>query len=329
MARPRARSLRILAFFALAPVVLAAGASSAACRGILGIEDLPLRVDSGATTPDADVDGGPDAPTCPAEPKGCDPACKRDFCDDFDQDGQAPGTRWTAPAGFTNPVTRGDASVSLGAPFSSPPASLGVDLGDPNKGSYGMLMHQLDFRKEHPEPAKLRGLFLTASVRVDDLLFTNAAGSPLPDGGAAAVLGLLRPDGIPLKGLAILFTDDTAYLNVSEDVLGGTTQSRLVDLKAPVELKSVRHNWVKVEIFVGTRDRAVARGYEQCTTAPETMVAAAALATRKLGSGCVGLPPSLADAWLEKPVFLTGTLMFGAGHGAIRVDDATAEFDAE
>lgn len=318
--------MRALALLA----ALAGGVGAlAACRGILGIEDLPLRVDAGGTTPDVDVDGGPDAPTCPAEPKGCDPACRRDFCDDFDQDGQAPGTRWVAPAGFTNPVTRGDASVTIGAPFSSPPASLGVDLGDPAKSSYGMLMHQLDFRVAHPEPQKLRGLNLTASVRVDDLVFTNAAGSPLPDAGAAAVLGLLRPDGIPLKGLAILFAEDTAYLNVSEDVLGGTTQSRTVDLRTPVSLKSVRRNWVKVEIFVGTRDRAVARGYGECSSAPETMVAAASLATKKLGAGCVGMPPSLADAWLEKPVFLTGTLMFGAGHGAIRVDDATAEFDAE
>jgi hypothetical protein len=294
-----------------------------ACRGILGIEELPLRgADAGDAGPSVDAS---DASTCRPEQKGCSADCPRDFCDDFDLDGQAPSTRWVAPAGFVNPVARGDASLELVPVAFSTPMSLAVTSGSPNRTSYSILVHQLDFRKDRPASAKLAGLLVSSSVRFESLSYVPDAGFPTD----VAVLGLLRPDSFPPKGIAIVVQRGGASLDVSEDVLGGSAPTARAELGTGFNVEGVLGAWVTGEIFVGTKARAVARGFAKCNSVPDGMVAAAALGKKVFGEACTTLPASLAGDWVERAVLLTGAAMFAPGYVKLNDDDVTAVYDAE
>lgn len=317
------RSRRLAFVFANASV---AGALLA-CEAILNIEEKPLRVapEAGALPDGVGVDGGgADARCDPAEPR-CSVGCLRDFCDDFDVDGQAPEARWAAPPGFVNPVLKGDSGVSLATGGSTPPAALLAATSTTEPSSFSMLGHQLSFRERHAGE-QIDGLRVAIDLRVDTLTYTGPGG-PVPDAGSATMLGVLRNDSFPPKGIAILVTGDAVYLDISEDVLGNTSGDVLAPLNTKIDIGAVLQNWGRLELFIGDRERAVAEGHAQCGLVAPGLVAAASLGGRVLGEACAAVPPSFGPAsWIETPALLVGSLLFAPGSATFRIDNVVANF---
>jgi hypothetical protein len=310
------------------------GAMLFACASVLGIEDKPLRVEVDSAP---SVDGGPDTgdggveASCNLlESHACTDTCPRDFCDDFDGDGQAPETRWTTPLGLQNPFVRGDSGVTLTLQADSPPKALSATATSAGSVSYGMLANVLSFDEKHKGQA-FDGVRVAFDFRVDELTSTGNGG-PVKDAGNAAMLGMLRSDVVkPLKGIAVVLSGTTMALDVSDDVLGsGATSSEvLATIAEGLDLSFIKDNWIQLELFVGDRDRAITLGYAKCSdpTVMPGLVAAAGLAGKKLGTACVDIPASFGTAdWAQFPVMLAGSLLFSAGAAAFRIDNVSADF---
>lgn len=318
---------------AFAAACVSLGAMLFACASVLGIEDKPLRVESDGATPDVGPgtgDGGAEAGCNLLESRACSESCPRDFCDDFDGDGQAPATRWTTPLGLQNPFLRGDSGVSLVPTGDSPPSALSARAASVGAVSYGMLANVLSFDDKHKGQA-FDGVRVAFDFRVDDFT-TTGNGGPVKDAGNAAMLGMLRSDVVqPLKGIAIVLSGTTMALDVSDDVLGGaaTGGEVLAPLAEGLDLSFLHDNWIQLELFVGDRERAIKLGYTKCGD-PSVMpglVAAAGLAGKKLGTACVDVPASFGNAdWAQFPVMLAGSLLFSAGSATFRIDNVSADF---
>lgn len=327
---PKARARHRAAF-----VVVCAGAAATlfACASVLGIEDKPLRAETdGATALDGGDagDGGAEASCNLLESRACSEDCPRDFCDDFDGDGQAPETRWVTPIGFQNPFVRGDSGISLTTPGDSPPRALSARTSSGSSTSYGMLAHLLTFDAKH-KGQKFDGVRVAFDFRVDELTSTGNGG-PVKDAGNAAMLGMLRSDVVkPLKGIAIVLSGRSLVLDVADDVLGsGSGGTDVLGVIAEgLDLSFLSDNWVQLELFVGDRERAIRLGYSPCAEASINpgLVAAAGLAGKALGTACVNVPASFGTSeWAEFPVILAGSLLFSAGTAAFRIDNVSADF---
>lgn len=307
------------------------GASLLACAAILDLEDdKPLRVapDTSALVDAGDATDAKDAaPPAPCdETKGCSAACPHDFCDDFDMDGQAPETRWIAPSGFTNPILKGDAGFALadtaGLAY-SPPRALLATTGSAGT-SFSMLVNKLSFADRHPGQV-FDGVHAAIELRVEALNLLGPGG-PVPDAGSAAMLGLLRPDSFPPKGVAIVITDDAIQLDVSDDILTGSGTQTLAKLSSNFKAPKLLGIYVLLELFVGDQARAVKEGYDTCQGVTPGLVAAAKLG-KILGQACLPVTGAFGPAtWAENPAMLIGSLLFGPGNAVVRVDNAVADF---
>jgi hypothetical protein len=310
----------------LAIATAALTGSALACSAILGIDDKPLRVETDGATPPTDAADAADAAACdPNAVRGCGGACPHDFCDDFDGDGQAPGSRWQPPNGFENPIVQGDSGVTLTAPGNASARSLLARTSSTGSTSFSILVDQLALADRHAGK-QFAGVRVAIDLRVDALTFTGKGG-PVTDAGSATVIGLLRPDSFPPKGIAIVLTGSSVHLDVSEDALGVTGTEIVADVNRNIDVSKVLNNWVQVELFVGDRDRAVSERFESCKAVARGLVAAAALGGKVLGEACVPVPPGFGGStWAETPAFLVGGLLFAAGSAAFRVDNAVADF---
>lgn len=318
----------------LAVVCASVAVTLFACASVLGIEDKPLRAEAdGAPAqdsgPDA-ADGGAEASCNLLESHACSDDCPRDFCDDFDSDGQAPETRWITPIGLQNPFVRGDSGVSLTMQADSPPKALSATTSTTGQTSYGMLAHVLSFDTKH-KGQTFDGVRIAFHFRVDELTSTGNGG-PVKDAGNAAVLGMLRSDVVkPLKGIAVVLSGTSMVLDVADDVLNsGTGGSEVLGTIAEgLDLSFLQTNWVQLELFVGDRERAIKLGYAPCSGAAVNpgLVAAAGLAGKALGTACVNVPASFGTSdWAQFPVILAGSLLFSAGTASFRIDNVSADF---
>jgi len=320
---------------AVALVIVCAGlmATLLACATVLGIEDRPLRVEGDAASPmdaTADVgDGGADAQCNRFESRACSADCPRDFCDDFDEDGQAPETRWKTPIGFKNPFTRGDSGVTLTTAANSPPMALSATTASSSQTSYGMLAHLLSFHPAH-DGQQFDGVRVAMDFRIDALSLTGTGGGPVKDAGNAAVLGMLRSElSAQPHGIAIVLSGKSMVIDVADDVLGGTGANALGVVNDNLDITFLEGNWLQLELFVGDRERAVKLGYDRCAAADVApgLVAVAALGGRALGVACVDVPASFGPAsWPEDPIILAGSLLFSAGNASFRIDNVVADF---
>lgn len=319
----RERKARAARPGALSAVCAGAAVVLVACASVLGIEDRPLRADTdGAPLVDGGGGGGADVgaeASCNLfESRACSADCPRDFCDDFDGDGQAPESRWVTPIGLQNPFVRGDSGVALTMPADSPPYALSTRTSSSSTSSYGMLAHLLSFDAKH-KGQTFDGVRVAFKFRIDELKSTGIGG-PVKDAGSAAMLGMLRADVVqPLKGIAVVLSGRSMILDVADDVLGGDGSNVLGTVATDLDLTFLRDNWVQLELFVGDRERATQLGFALCATTNPGLVAAAGLAGRTLGSACVNVPASFGTPdWAEFPVILAGSLLFSAGTASFR-----------
>ena len=324
-ARARGRGAFVVACTGLAATLIA-------CASVLGIEDKPLRpeTDGSPTLDGGDAgDAGAEAGCNLLESHACSADCPRDFCDDFDGDGQAPETRWVTPIGLQNPFVRGDSGVALTMQADSPPKALAATTSTTSSTSYGMLAHLLSFDEKHKGQA-FDGVRVAFDFRVDELTSTGNGG-PVKDAGNAAMLGMLRSDVVkPLKGIAVVLSGTTMVLDVADDVLGSGTGPEVIGVIAEgLDISFLKGNWLQLELFVGDRERAIKLGYAPCADAAVSpgLVAAAGLAGKALGAACVNVPPSFGSSdWAQFPVLLAGSLLFSGGTAAFRIDNVSADF---
>lgn len=288
------------------PALALAAFATGACSLVLGLDPLPLRTDAGA--PDASGDA-------------CDPSlgcstCPHDFCDDFDLDGQSPSTKWPGILGLESPFLRADASVNLVEGRSAPLALGSHSGGDASVPSHAFVVRPMK------GPDGGGPLLYGFDVLIDRITFDDTRG-PVPDSGAASVAAVLSPVNGNPAGVAIVVASDGLYLAASEDVLGSTNAGVVRFFKGSIA--PLAGNWVRVEVFIGTEQAALALGYTNCKGMKGTLAAARipAIAT----NGCTELPAPLADGtWTQLPVLLAGSYMFGAGKLDVRIDNVTADF---
>lgn len=296
-------------------VVIAAAALAlvvSACDLVLGIRDYPLR-DAGAVVVG---DAGADAPAACLDPSlGCG-ACPHDFCDDFDQTGQAPNSKWPGTFGLASPFLRGDAGVDLGE-GRSPPAALHVRAESPTSTpSHAFLVRRLD------GPDAGTALRFAFDARLDHLELLDSVG-PVNDAGAVSIAAILSPVAGAPSGAAIVLSTNGLYLAVSDNVLDSPDASVLPFYTG--NLAPLAGNWVRIEMFAGPASEATRLGFARCSSLQGGVAAARLIA---LGlSSCAPLPVALADlAWIRSPVILTGAFLFGQGRVEVRVDNVTADF---
>jgi len=293
-------------------VVVALALVAAACDLVLGIRDYPLRDAGAVAVGDAGADG---QGGCLDPSLGCG-ACPHDFCDDFDQAGQVPNSKWPGTFGLASPFLRGDAGVELGE-GRSPPSALRVHATSPTSTpSHAFLVRRLD------GPDGGVALRFSFDARLDRLELLDTVG-PVKDAGAVSIAAILSPVAGAPSGAAIVLSTDGLYLAVSDNVLDSPDASILPFYQG--SLAPLAGNWVRIEMFAGPAAEAARLGFARCASL-QGGVAAARLTALGLSS-CAPLPAALADlAWIRSPVILTGAFLFGQGRVEVRVDNVTADF---
>jgi hypothetical protein len=308
----------------LVPVATAGALACSACALVLGIEDPPLRqVDAGADT--GPVDAGADCSPLPRE--GCRSCAVHDFCDDFDTPGEALFARWSSVLS-SNPFRRGDSGITTDEAGLSPPGAIVTTAEGTSQSGYAIGLHALDLAASHPGRAAA-GVKYVFYMSLEELALTEKAG-PLPDASSAyvgAILRLLSIEGGQPKpaGAAVLVTDKGVYLAMSRDIISGGDQPNVAQLFEG-DVKSLSANWVKAEILVAERDRAIAAGYTSCSTVAPGPVAAAMLSLPTF-QGCVAVPPEFGDlGWTAQPTVGVGAGTFGSGTVRVRHDNVAVDF---
>jgi len=306
-------------------VVLAAAvaALSTACALVLGIDDKPLRPESPS---EGGVDAGADAAdaACTPDPRlGC--ACEtHDFCDDFDDDASAPFSRWSSPLG--NPFVKAGSTIGLDAGGRSPERATSVVGGSDGGSTYAIVLAELDHAKLRPG-RPFAGAKLSFLLQLEELALSANNSGPIDDAGTAYVGAVLRLLEVKPAGAAILVADDGTYLSVSTDVIGGGGKGSTARLYEGAVLKLAKPpNWIRVEIFIAERDKAVAAGYSSCSGLPAGPVAAAMLSIPTY-QGCVAIPAEFGDlSWAKAPILGVGAGTFGAGTFRVRHDNVSFDF---
>lgn len=331
----RAQHLAIVAALGLGLTVCSL--SLLACEAILGIEEKPLRSGVPRDGESTDVtDGGavPDAESCDRdadESKGCARSCA-ELCSDFDIAGQEPDRGWDRPSGFANPIAKGEeAGVEVAPPGNSAPQGLRVKVGSASGSSFAMLVDQLRFEKRHAGKT-FDGVRGALDLRITKITFTETGRGPIKDAGNSSMLGFLRGASLKPKGIAVIMTGTNLYLSISEDIFGGNGASEIVEI-ASLNLATLLNNWVRVQLFVGTKERAVALGFNSCPDPGNNLVAASVIGSPAfpIGSGCAVIPETFdADAgpksWAEAPVLGIGGLLFDRGEIEFQLDNVVADF---
>lgn len=318
----------ILILFAL----LAVGLGALSCAQILGIEEKPLRTQGGAAA-DAPTssDAGDGGQTLCADPDTleCSETCPHDFCDDFDRDGQAPASRWTAPAGFQNPFLQGDAgggsvsTLALSSPGNNSPFGLVSMPRSTLPQGFSMLIQAMDFEARH-KGKEIAGLRVSIDVLVDALTFTDVGG-PISGVGSAGLLALLRGDSFPVKGVGVFLTKGSVHLAVSEDSLNLKGTQSVADINSALSVANVLNRWVRIELFVGEQARAKEK-YAACDAVAPGLVVAATLGNGGLGAACLPIFESFGPTWIRTPALLVGGLLYAPGEATFRIDNVIADF---
>ncbi|CAN5924162.1 hypothetical protein BH11MYX4_BH11MYX4_63340 [soil metagenome] len=313
----RAARAAVALVFALAGV-------SAACGTILGLETLPI-VDPDAT-PDQVSDAAVSDAGCEASSTmcGCVP---HDFCDDFDVDGEALGARWSGLLGLTNPFTKGDAKIELTTQALSAPRAILTTAGDPKASSIALLSQQLDHAVAHPGRA-FAGFRYALDLQLETLETTEVRG-PLVDSGSAVAASVLHFDGPAAKGVAIILSTDGVFLLTAASILdiqsedsgdGAITQLFSGDILA------LSRNWLRVEIVMADRDRAVREGFTSCGSRTGGPVVAAAIGAARIKQACLTVPAAVGLSWATQPVVNAGSLLFAGGKLVLRQDNVAFDF---
>jgi hypothetical protein len=303
-------------------LVLAAALGSTACALVLGIDDLPLRPEV-----DAGGDAGDEASTgdaaCKPDPKqGCR-SCAHDFCDDFDDDAEAPFARWLSPLG-ANPFRKGDASVVVDEGGLSTPSSSLTLASSTAEQVYAIALHSLDHGVLHPGRPFV-GVKYAFYMRFERLSLPGTTGGPLPDAGTAYVGAILRVLALKPAGAALLVNERGVHLAVATDVISGSGEPAVARLFEGKVL-DIADNWVRVEMLVADRERAVAMGYTSCASQPPGPVAASMLSLPEY-QGCLPFPAAFGDiSWAATPTIDVGAGAFAEADLVVRHDNVSVDF---
>lgn len=304
-------------------VAATAAALSTACALVLGIDDKPLRPEQAGEGGVDAGEGGADAACAPDPRLGC--TCeKHDFCDDFDDDASAPFSRWSSPLG--NPFVKAGSTIGLDGGGQSPERATSVVGASDGGSTYAIVLAELDQGALRPG-RPFAGVKLSFRLQIEDLALSSKNSGPVDDAGTAYVGAVLRLLDVKPAGAAVLVADNGTYLSVSTDVIGGSGLGGTALLYEGAVLKLAKPpNWIRVEIFIAERDRAVAAGYASCSALPAGPVAAAMLSLPTY-QGCVAIPAQFGDlSWAKTPIIGVGAGTFGAGSFRVRHDNVSLDF---
>jgi len=308
-------------------VVAVSAAALSACGSLLGIEKLPVVDDAGSTP---EVDAG----EASAADAGCEVSSRvcgcvvHDFCDDFDVDGEALAARWSGALGAPNPFTKGDASVAFTTKALSPPRAIQTASDEPKESAVALIAHQLDFAALYPGKDFV-GFRYTVNIQLDTLVLTERGG-PVPDAGSALAAAVINYSGLDATGVGLVFTSDGAYVVIARGLfLGGALPdsgdgalSRIY-LGDPV---SFAKTWLRAELLVADKARAIREGFSSCGAVADGTVAAASLGPGKLSQGCLAMPAGVGSAWAKQPGVTAGAAMMASGTLVLRQDDVAFDF---
>jgi len=298
----------------------------AACASILGIEELPVAVDE----PDAGVEAGaPDVADAGLEActdnyaLGCR-SCPHAFCDDFDQEDAALGAQWTSlitPSGglLFRQRSDGGARGTRVPVFISPPSGFEAFVTTDAGSSYAFLVNQLPKHTKGPTFAGIR-FRIQSRVKKLDLAGPDAGGRT-DNRAAFAALGPQDP-----TQAMIGFVASPKGFDV---VLGGNFLADDLDAAShPVfesPLTEFGDQAVLIEVFVTTRERAVAERLEKCRDEKAPTVIGVRI--NNIVNRCVPLDGVLANLdWTLEPAVGVGAGTFDNGTVQFIHDNAMLDF---
>lgn len=298
----------------------------AACASILGIEELPVKEesvrDAGRDRTAPPVDAGIDAKPCTETPAtGC--ACPHTFCDDFDDASTPVGARWLStltPTGgaFINSKTPGGASVGYAGEPVSAPNTFEAKLYSDNGSAYAFLFNRL----AHQRGANFQGVRFRFHTRIKELVLNESRG---PVDGGSIVVGGLFTESIPPAGVVIAATPGAVILAAADTDVLDENSTATSSVAYDGNVLEHAQTPITVELYVVTRDRAVAEGLEMCSLVPAPNVAALRIAG--LAATCMALPTTLSDpAWTTNSLVGLGAGTFGMGSANILHDNAMVDF---
>jgi hypothetical protein len=311
----------------MAVVLVFAGLPLVACGTLLGIEKLPI----------VDEDAAPDQasePEVPAIDAGCEASSQmcgcvpHDFCDDFDVDGEALGARWSGVLGQSNPFTNGDASIEFTAQALSPPRAAQTTAGQDKASSFALLSQQLDLATVHPGRA-FAGFRYTVDLQLESLVVTEPRRGPLVDAGSAVAASVLHFDGPAAKGVALIVARDGAYLLTAASLLNTQSFDGGDGAITPIflgDMLALGRSWLRVELVVADKQRAVRDGFTSCSSVADGYVVAASLGPARIKQTCVAVPVGVGVSWAEQPVVNAGGVLFAGGTLVMRQDNVAFDF---
>lgn len=317
-------------------LVFAAGLalSLAACAQILGIEDRPLRPDGGAPVDEAGLDGAPDRNEAAAcvmdESAGCAAQCVRhDFCDDFDQPGESPGSRWLLSA-LSNPLVRGDAGFDLPheGGRSAPAYAAAHAFTDQNAAAVALLLHEMNFNDTH-SGTSFNGVRAAADVRVEAATAFDAglATDASADAGVAFVpmFALVTNPPLPTPAaVAVGVNAQGVVLAASPNILDESAP-RITKYVYETQFIQAFGNWVRVELLVAPPQAAIAKGFSSCSSVSTELAAAASVAGAF--QTCIALDGALGNAaWARTPIVGAGLVVPQYAMLRVGFDNVVADF---
>jgi hypothetical protein len=295
--------------------------TAAACASILGIEEKPVRREIADVESPSDA-GAPDAACIETPSSGC--ACAHDFCDDFDAIDADVGRRWVSaltPAGgpFSRSRAEGGITTVRGGEGVSPPHTFETRVFTEDNNAYAFLFHRL----AHVRGPTFQGVRFRFLTRIKELDVTDDGGtSPIPGGGI--LVGGLLTESIPPKGIVLGISARGVYLAAADDDVFNTRDASIAPVYEGDVLRLAKLVFT-IDLFVVTRERALADKLEPC----EAVMAPAVAAIRVggLASACMPLPQSLTGLeWTTESVAILGAAVVGEGTTHLLHDNAMVDF---
>jgi len=300
--------------------------SIAACGAILGIEHFPVDDGTDATQDRESDEASVDAtePCVENLALGCQASCPHAFCDDFDRDDAGIGARWVSP--YTpsgGPVLRlapdGGAHAVRADSGVSPPFGFEAFVTTDAGSSYVFIANKLDRHAPGPGFVGLRYRFQTVLGALD----LGKQGGPVPDSGAAMV-AMLGPSPFGSPVFAIVITSGGFYLVLGNDLTLRKINPTISEI-ATTDLKSFGNQPFLFDVFVTTRERAIAENLTSCTKVTESTVIA--VRANGFANGCTGLKTDLADlAWTQEPMIALGVGTWTNGSARLVHDNVIVDF---
>lgn len=296
--------------------------SAAACGALLGIEQLPLLDEPDGAAFEAG-DAGDGAAACSPDPRlGCQ-QCPHAFCDDFDLDaGEAGvGTRWISPATLLGgPVIQErDGSVVRAhqvAENVSPPFGFEAFVSSTDRSSLVFLANQVARAEAGTSFAGVRYRFQT---RVQTLQVAKN-GARITDAGGAIFAGIGPTD---VSRAVALFLNDEGL-----GVVLGANLYNVDDVDGSVYNVTPLTGFgdlFLIDIYVTTRERALAENLVKCQTVTSPTVVA--VRVNSYVHACYAPIDALANLeWTRAPIILLGSSTFGKGTIGLVHDNVEVDF---